>query len=275
MVTGTFEPLSLDEMDRSLTVLPARGMYLLSNSLIDLLKLDPSLDLQERAPDGVQTDLSIRGGSFEQTLVLLNGQRLNDVQSGHHDMDIPVPMEAVTRVEVLRGSGSSMYGSDATAGVINIITAPPEGWEVRMRTAVGNEGINEQSVSLADSFGKLSEQLTFSRDFSSGFMPDRDYRTLQFGSTSHLETGWGFTDLTLAYMDHPLGPTSFTARTLRGRTPRRGGRGCSRRSARRRRPVLRIGGTATFSCSTGTIRKFTPITTTTRVSRGPCGEARM
>jgi outer membrane cobalamin receptor len=209
IVTGTYDPVSLDEADRSLMLLPARNMTLLLDNLVDLLRLDPSLDLQERAPGGVQTDLSIRGGNFGQTLVLLNGLRLNDAQSGHHDMDIPVPADAVTRVEVLHGSGSSMYGSDATAGVINIITAPPDGLEVRLRAAAGNQGINEQRLSLADSFGKLSEQLTFSRDFSSGFMPDRDYRNLQLASTTHLMTAWGASDLTLAYMDHPFGADQF------------------------------------------------------------------
>ena len=57
----------------------ARGAELVLNTLVDLLRLDPSLDLQERTPNGVQTDLSIRGGSFGQTLILLNGLRLNDV----------------------------------------------------------------------------------------------------------------------------------------------------------------------------------------------------
>jgi iron complex outermembrane receptor protein len=209
VVTGTYDPVSLDEIDRAITVLPARNMTLLTDNLVDLLRLDSSLDLQERAPGGVQTDLSIRGGSFGQTLVLLNGQRLNDAQSAHHDMDIPVPIDSVTRVEVLRGSGSSLYGSDATAGVINIITAPPEGLEVRLRVAAGNQGINEQRISLSDTFGKLSEQLTFSRDFSSGFMPDRDYRNLQFASTTHLVTPWGPSDLTMSYMDHPFGADQF------------------------------------------------------------------
>src|SRR5208283_3732517 len=106
-----------------------RSMSLLLNSMVDLLQLDPSLDLQERAPDGVQTDLSIRGSSFGQTLVLLNGLRVDDAQTGHHDMDIPVPLDSVERIEVLRGSGSAMYGSDASGGVINVITAPPEGLE--------------------------------------------------------------------------------------------------------------------------------------------------
>ena len=209
VVTGTYEPLSIEEIDRSVTLLPAREMELVLNSLVDLLQQDPSLDLQERAPDGVQTDLSIRGANFEQTLVLLNGQRLNDVQTGHHDMDIPVPLDSVERVEVLGGSGSAMYGSDASGGVINVITAPPEGLELRLRTAVGNDGVNQQQASFSDTFGSLSEQLSFARDFSSGFMPDRDYRNLQLASDTHLITAWGRTDLTLAYMDHSFGAAGF------------------------------------------------------------------
>jgi len=209
VVTGTFEPLSLDEVDRALRVLPVRENSLVVNSLVDFLRLDPSLDLQARSPDGVQTDLSIRGSSFGQTLVLLNGQRLNDAQSGHHNMDIPVPLDSVERVEVMLGTGSTFYGSDAVGGVVNIITAPPEGLEVRLRTALGNFGTNQQRGSIADTFGKLSEQLTFSRDFSTGFIPDRDYRNLQLNSGTRYTRGWGATNLTLAYMDHPFGADQF------------------------------------------------------------------
>jgi iron complex outermembrane receptor protein len=209
VVTGTYEPLSLEETDRSLTVLPARTAGPTLNTLVDLLQLDPSLDLQERAPGGVQSDLSIRGGTFGQTLVLLNGLRLNDVQSGHHDMDIPVPLDAVTRIEVLRGSGSTMYGSDAVGGVINVITAPPETPELRLRTSLGNYGINQQRASLAGSMGAVSEQVSFSRDFSSGFMPDRDYRNLQLFSGTQVRTALGTADVTLAYMDNPFGADQF------------------------------------------------------------------
>ncbi len=209
VVTGTFQPLALDEIDRSVSVLPVRGTGLLLDSLASLLRLDPSLDVQARAPGGVQNDLSIRGSTFGQTLVLLNGLRLNDAQTGHHDMDIPVPLDSVERVEVLRGSGSALYGSDASGGVINVITSPPEGWEVRLRAAAGNDGVNQQSVSLADSFGAVSEQLTVSRDFSSGFQPDRDYRNLQLASSTSLRSALGLGTLTLATMDHPFGADQF------------------------------------------------------------------
>ena len=114
--------MSLEEIDRAIRVLPARSQSLTLNTLVDLLKLDPSLDLEERAPDGVQSDLSIRGGTFGQTLVLLNGMRLNDPQSGHHNMDIPVPLESVDRVEVMRGSERTCGGSNTCCSNGCIIT---------------------------------------------------------------------------------------------------------------------------------------------------------
>ena len=209
VVTGTFEPMSLEEIDRAIRVLPARSQSLVLNTLVDLLKLDPSLDLAERAPDGVQGDLSIRGAAFGQTLVLLNGMRLNDPQTGHHNLDIPVPLESADRVEVMRGSGSTLYGADAVGGVVNIITEPPQVTEFRLRTGFGSDGINQQRAAFNIAAKKVSEQLTFARDFSTGFMPDRDYRNLQFASVTRLATDFGNGSLNLAYMDHPFGADQF------------------------------------------------------------------
>jgi iron complex outermembrane receptor protein len=209
VVTATYEPLSLEEIDRALRVLPVRSQSILFNSLADVLRLDPALDLASRVPNGIQADLSIRGSTFGQTLILLNGQRLNDPQSGHHNLDVPVPLEAIERVEVLRGSGSAFYGSDAVAGVVNIITSPPEATEFRLRTAFGSDGINQQRASLAFVGRKLSQQFSASRDFSTGFRADRDYRNLSFASTTRYTSGLGTGTLNLDYMDHPFGADQF------------------------------------------------------------------
>lgn len=209
VVTGVYEPVAIDQVDRSVSVLPVREQQLLSNTWVDFLRLEPSLDLQQRAPDGVQADLSIRGGSFGQTLLLINGQRVNDAQSGHHNMDIPLPLEAVSQIEVLRGSGSTLYGSDAVGGVVNIITKPPDATEFRLRAGFGNFGVNQERGSLALVEGNLAEQLTFSRDFSSGFATDRDYRNLAFTSVTHLLSPLGASDVTASYMDHPFGANAF------------------------------------------------------------------
>ena len=209
VVTGVYEPIALDEVDRSVRVLPVQGEELLSNTLVDFLRLDPSLDVRERAPNGLQADLSIRGGTFGQTLILVDGQRMNDAQSGHHNMDIPLPLEAISRIEVLRGSGSTLYGSDATGGVVNIITRRPEASEFRLRAALGNFGVNQERGSVALVHGDLTQHLTFSRDFSTGFAPDRDYRNLSFTSLTHLVSPLGASDVVLSYMDHPFGADGF------------------------------------------------------------------
>jgi iron complex outermembrane receptor protein len=199
----------LEEADRSVAAFPVRDQALVSNTLSDFLHLDSSLDLRQRAPNGVQSDLSIRGASFGQTLVLLNGQRMNDVQSGHHNLDIPVTLESVSRIEVLRGAGSVLYGSDAVGGVVNIITELPEAPEMRFRTAVGNFGVNQQRGSLTGLGRRSGGQVSFSRDFSSGFAPNRDYRNLSFASAARTQTSVGTSEITLAYSDRPFGADQF------------------------------------------------------------------
>jgi iron complex outermembrane receptor protein len=210
VVTGAYQPVPLNETDRSITLLPLTPKtVLLYNSITDLLKLDSSLNLQQRAPNDIQGDLSIRGGTFGQTLFLLNGMRLNDAQSGHHDLDIPVPIEAIQQVEVLRGAGSNQYGSDAVGGVINVVTRRPEGLEADLRAALGNFGTNQQALTLGAGTKKYSELLSLSRDFSTGFLPDRDYRNLSFSSNTMLTNPLGPGSILLAERDTPFGANLF------------------------------------------------------------------
>ena len=66
--------------------------------------------------NGTQADVAMRGGTFEQTLILVDGFRMNDLQTGHHNMDLPFPVDSFSDVEVLHGAGSALYGSDAVGG---------------------------------------------------------------------------------------------------------------------------------------------------------------
>jgi iron complex outermembrane receptor protein len=210
VVTGVYEPIPLDEADRSVRVLMQNDAdKILSATPFDFLRLDPSLDVRGRSPNGVQTDLSIRGSNFGQTLILVDGLRMNDAQSGHHNLDVPVPADALASIEILKGAGSAFYGSDAIGGVVNFITREPEASELRLRAAVGNFGVNQQSGSLILVGANLSQEFSFSRDFSSGFRADRDYRNLYLFSRTHLKTRLGITDLTLATNDRPFGADQF------------------------------------------------------------------
>jgi iron complex outermembrane receptor protein len=208
-VTGTFIPAPVQNIDRSITVIDTREQPLLYTHWVDYLQLDSSIDLQERAPDGVQADLTIRGSTFEQTLVLLNGLRMDDVQTSHHDLDLPLPTAAIARIEVLPGAGSMLYGSDAMAGTVNFITGPPQYSQAQAGAAIGNFGTNQETFSAGFVASRLDEELDVARDFSTGFMPDRDYRSLTIFSNSGVQTALGRSLIMLGLGDKPFGANDF------------------------------------------------------------------
>lgn len=209
VVTGTFAPEPATEVDRSVTVLDFASQEPLYKSWVDVLETEPSLDFRQRGPDDIQGDVSIRGSSFGETLILLNGLRMDDVQSGHHDADLPLPSTSLDRIEVLKGAGSTLYGSDAMAGSLNVITAQPERADLSFGAGVGNFGINQQYGSASFVWKKFDESLDAERDFSSGFRPDRDYRSATFFSSTGMKTDLGQTLLMLAYGDKPFGADQF------------------------------------------------------------------
>jgi iron complex outermembrane receptor protein len=208
VVTGTLQPVPLGEADRSVNAYEVPNRILLLNNLGDVLRLDSSVDLQQRAP-GIQGDISIRGGTYGQTLVLIDGVRLNDAQSAHHNFDVPVPLDAISQIEVLRGSGSTFYGSDAIAGVVNVITRVEPLTELRVRGGAGSFGTNVQSGFLSVATSPMSQQFSFERELSTGFQDDRDYRNLAGSYGAQLRTRLGTTAILLSGLDRPFGADQF------------------------------------------------------------------
>jgi iron complex outermembrane receptor protein len=209
-VTTTAEPLPLEESDRSVSVILPQQAVVGTDSVVDLLRTDPSLNVQARAGEGVQADLAIRGTTFEQSLVLVNGMRVDDPETGHLNLDIPVPLDAITRVDVLHGSGSTFYGSDAIGGAVNLLTgAPGAGLSVVARSGAGNYGSLEEHLRADYATGRFAETLTGSRDTSDGFIADRNYSSNALASESWLKTKPGTTDVLLAASDRPYGANQF------------------------------------------------------------------
>src|ERR1700694_4649184 len=209
VVTGTLVPLPLGEVDRSVSAIQLQEESLLYEHWVDYLQSDPSVDYRQRAPNDVQGDISIRGTSFGQTLIMVNGLRMDDAQSSHHDMDPPLPTESLSRIEILRGAGSTFYGADAMGGAVNFITASPMRSELRLRAGIGNFGIHQQSALASFSTKHWGEQLSVARDFSSGFAADRDYRSSTIFSETEATTMLGHTSVMLALGDKPYGANQF------------------------------------------------------------------
>jgi iron complex outermembrane receptor protein len=208
VVTGTYGAVPLEETDRSVSLVEVGQSPSEYRNWVDVLQQDPSLDVQQRAP-GTSVDLSIRGATFEEALILVNGLRLNDPQTGHNNLDIPFPFESVERIEVLKGAGSTLYGSDAMSGAVNFITRVPETSEIRLGAGIGNWGTNQQNGALTLARKQFGEQLTFVRELSTGFIFDRDYRNLAIASETHINTRLGASDVLLGISDRPFGADGF------------------------------------------------------------------
>ncbi|MBU0743657.1 TonB-dependent receptor plug domain-containing protein, partial [bacterium] len=94
-------------------------------SAAELLATLPAVEVSQRQQYGTQADLSVRGSSFEQVQVLLDGWDMGDPQTGHHNLDLPLGLADVSRLEVLRGHGSALYGANAFGGVVNVVPRDP------------------------------------------------------------------------------------------------------------------------------------------------------
>lgn len=108
---------------RNITVIPAKVIASLPVlSADEILRYVPGVEVQQRGPMGAQSDILMRGSTFSQVLLLIDGMRLNDPLTAHFNGNIPIPASEIYRIEVLRGPAAALYGPDAVGGVINIIT---------------------------------------------------------------------------------------------------------------------------------------------------------
>ena len=209
VVLGTATPVPLAESQRSVEILPVKGQSLAAESPQDLLRQDSSVFLEERGAGGGQADLVLRGGSFEQTLVLLNGFRINDAQTSHHNLDLPVPLEAMDSIQVLEGAGSTLHGVDALSGVVDFLTAAPDHDSIFLRGGEGSFESNEETMLAGATHGRWSGRVTGERNFSEGFMADRDYRNEDASAESWLAPRLGLLDLIFAVSDRSFGANQF------------------------------------------------------------------
>lgn len=122
-VTASMIRQRASETGRNITVIKGEQFRDLPvHSLDELLRYLPGVEIQARGPMGSQSDIVLRGGTFQQVLVILDGMRLNDPNTGHFNSYIPIAPAEIERIEVLKGASSAIHGPDAVGGVINIIT---------------------------------------------------------------------------------------------------------------------------------------------------------
>lgn len=168
-----------------------------------------SIDVRQRGGMGIQSDISIRGGNYEQSLIMLNGIYFNDPQTGHFNLNLPIDFESIQRIEVLQGSATRVYGANAVSGIVNFITQTDSTNFVKLSAMGGQYGLYKTSAVLNYNYKKTSHYLSFSRFASDGYIENSDFfqnNAFYFGNTDAKKIKL---DFQAGYNQREFGATNF------------------------------------------------------------------
>lgn len=169
-VTGSRVPLTVSQAARIVTVLDREAIAAAPvQSINDLLKYAAGVDVRQRGDMGVQTDISIRGGTFDQITILLNGINICDPQTGHNAADFPVELSEIERIEVLEGPAGRVYGTSSLVGAINIVTRTAKDSGAEVFADGGSYGYFKGGAIVSHVKNGLSNQVSGSYSRSDGF----------------------------------------------------------------------------------------------------------
>lgn len=209
IVTGKV-PTTLLGANRNILVIEGEEiMNSPESGVADLLKYVSGVDVNQRGPEGIQTDVSIRGGTFEQTLILIDGISVNDPQTAHHNLDLPVQLENVDRIEILKGPAARLYGSGAYAGVINIITKKDETKSLKLKALIGDYGLLDGNFSLSQPLGFSNNSLSVSGKYSDGYRHNTDFDIWNVFFNSAMKHGKVKGEFSFGYNDKDFGASYF------------------------------------------------------------------
>lgn len=178
-------------------------------SIQDLLSYAASVDIQTRGSHGVQADVSIRGGSFDQSAILLNGINISNPQTGHYSFDIPINISDIERIEILHSPSAIVYGASAFSGGINIITKKNIDNELSAKVEGGSYGLFAGEIGGAYRIKNVDNRLSMGYKQSDGYINNSDYKifNLLYGSRVNLKENK--IDIQLGYNKKNYGANTF------------------------------------------------------------------
>lgn len=210
VVTAERNPVTYSKLMRVVTVISREEIERMpATSLNEVLEFALSTDIRSRGSHGIQADVSMRGGSFDQTLVLLNGVNISDPQTGHHNLNLPMDLSAIDRIEILSGPAARVFGPNAFNGVINIITSLPETAKLSLGGLAGQHGLYRWNAGIGLPGKKSRHQLDISQSASDGFTENTDFKTINLYSNNSLLVGKSSLVLQAGFNSKAFGANSF------------------------------------------------------------------
>jgi iron complex outermembrane receptor protein len=151
-----------------------------ATNVADLLQQVTGIDIRRRGTGGGQSDLYIRGGGFDQTLLLIDGIKMDDAQTGHHTMNGVLPIEVIERIEIIKGPAARIFGQNAFTGAINIVTKKKLKNKVSINAEAGSFGQLNGSVTLGKETENSSIIAHIGALTSDGYRNNSDYNNQNY-----------------------------------------------------------------------------------------------
>lgn len=203
------------ELGRVLTVIDKEEINRMPvHSIDELFDQISGLDIRQRGTFGVQADISVHGGSFDQVLVLLNGINITDPQTGHFNLDIPLNFNEIDRIEILQGSAARLLGPNAFSGAINIITNQNKKQnQLKAELSAGSNEYSTQNISTDFNIKNVTNFISFSHKSSDGYIENTDFDITNIFLHSSLKTTTGKFDFQIAGRQKGFGANEFYSLT--------------------------------------------------------------
>ncbi|QQV03854.1 MULTISPECIES: TonB-dependent receptor plug domain-containing protein [Chryseobacterium] len=183
-------------------------------SIDEILQQVPGMDIRRRGANGVQSDVGFRGSSFEQVLILINGIRMNDSQTGHNTLNIPVDLEDVERIEIIKGPAARRFGQNAYAGAINIITKTHVGKNVKISANAGDYETYGFGFNANVGNEKFSNSLQANSNSSQGYRYNTDFEIRNVFYQNQLNIKNGSLKMQAGFSEKKFGANGFYASPL-------------------------------------------------------------
>ena len=151
-----------------------------ATNVSELLQQIVGLDIRRRGAEGMQADLYIRGGSFDQTLLLIDGIKVEDPQTGHHTMNMTLPLEVIEKIEITKGSAGRIYGQNAFTGAINIITKKDIENNISLDLTGGSFDQKRSGLTMQRNLKNSDLLINYNRKESEGYRYNTDFKNDEF-----------------------------------------------------------------------------------------------
>ena len=181
IISSTRIDLPFSKNSRTIQLITAEDMKKAGvTNVADALQQIAGIDIRRRGTNGTQADLYIRGGSFDQTLLLVDGIKVDDAQTGHHTMNLALPIEVIKRIEIIKGPAARIFGQNAFNGAINIITKDVPDTDVSLHVQGGSYNQFNADVTAGINLDESSHIIHYSKNTSEGYRFNTDFDNQNF-----------------------------------------------------------------------------------------------